>query len=651
MKYVVFDLETTTRAPEPHFSATPHGRFNEIVMAGFLGPGIGIVTVDGARLDTMVDILADTEVIVGHNVKFDILHLCAQLGSNPGQLAHMHGRNIRLWDTSIAEYVIESQRVRMPSLDKCAAKYHAPLKDATVSDLIKSGVCPSEINPVLLRKYLEGDLIATEQVFLHQYRIAKEMGLLKVIWSTMEALWATTEMQYNGMAVSIPVLNRYESEWCARVEAIDIELREFSGSVDVCRDYPSFSFDSPTDLSCFLFGGSRKVSERVEAGLYKNGNPRYKTITKSITYAGLGLVPDPEKETKRDGVYSVDDSVLEKLSGHHPCVSLLREKRHLSKLLGTYGKPIRTKVVDGVLHGQLHHNVTGTGRLSSSDPNMQNMPNHEFKRCFVSRYGPNGLILEVDFDQLEMIGLAIMSKCPVLTSDIRDGRDMHIELFKEMFGRVPTKSERKDFKPLSFGLVYGAGAYTLAANSGMSLGEVKRFIKVFYDRYFGVAAWHKQQIEEAKANRKPSARRDAHGVPLGKYEYVSPFGRRYTFYEYRNDRGEYSFSPPELKNWPVQGAATADVVPFLLGRLFRFLYSHWYEGYMFSGKIAMINTIHDSIMFDVRNETAANELAEALRIFFSDARRMVQEYYDVNQPLEYSVGIECGPNWFDKKEI
>ncbi len=661
MKYTVFDLETTMRAPDPHFSASPHWPGNEVVMAGGLDQD-GNLTIEDYPDAAALSSILDTDLIVGHNVKFDLLYGARVIHRRPIDLAHgrlplrpdsggrgpvVSDRKIRLWDTSIVEYILRNHRMRMPSLDVVAKQRGTPTKDATVSDLIKSGMCPSKIDRDMLAHYLEGDLVATREIFLQQYKEVYDRKLDKVVWATMEALWATTEMQHNGMAVDLSVLRLHEQSWDARLAAIDTELSSLCKLVDVFATDPEFSWGSNHDLSRLLFGGTKNGVVKESVGYYKNGRPKFKNVTKLRIFTGLGLTPKSGSETSRAGIFSVDDKSLSAHSGKSKVVDLLLERRALAKLGSTYGNAIRTKSIANVLYGQLHHNVTGTGRLSSSDPNLQNMPNHEFKRCFVSRFGATGRLVEVDFDQLEMVGLAVISGCPVLTDDLKHGRDMHVELYKSMYGRVPTKSERKAFKPLSFGLVYGAGAKTLCENSGMPLTEVKRFIKVFYDRYVGVKAWHDSQLSDSLAGREPSALRDTFGVPLGKFSYTLPTGRCYDFYEYRNERGDYSFSPPELKNWPVQGFATADVVPFLVGRLFRTLFSCFGNDH----KILLINTIHDSILFDCKDDDAVEELRRFCIEFFGHARKLVEVYYGVNQPLEYHVGIESGPNWYDKKEI
>lgn len=649
MHYTVFDLETTTKAPPPHFAASPHWDDNCIVVAGFKHSDTGTHLFRDPKSVDLIHQMTRTGLLIGHNIKFDILHAAKRCAVHPlrllGKVAT--GTKILLWDTSIAEYLLANHRLRMPSLDTCATRHGTPLKEAAVGALIKSGRCPSTIDPNMLDEYLKGDLEATEAVFLRQYVACLDRGLLNVVWATMEALVATTEMQYNGMHVDLAVLRGIEESLDTRVKELDAELRYVCTGTDVFDADDFFSFTSNLDVSRLLFGGTKSITVREVVGTYKNGKTKYQNVARDVTYKGFGLTPTPGTETKRAGIYSVDDDAL-KPHAEHPVVGRLLELRELSKLLGTYAQPVRTRVISGRLHGELHHNVTGTGRLSSSNPNLQNMPNHHIKRCFTSRYGVSGVILEMDFDQLEMIGLAVMSGDEQLIDDIAHGKDLHTELYRDMFGRNPTKPERKAFKPLSFGLVYGAGAKTLAANSGQSLAVCKRFIEVFYRRYPGVKEWHELLVHDANVGRVPSSKRDDRGTPLGAYNYRLPTGREYTYYEYTNDRGTQSFSPPELKNWPVQGFATADVVPFLLGRLARKL-SDWFSD--LNPRVVMINTIHDSIMFDCENETTALVLAKNLKDFFKSARKMVEDYYGVNQPLDFSVGIELGSNWYDKKEI
>jgi DNA polymerase I-like protein with 3'-5' exonuclease and polymerase domains len=214
-----------------------------------------------------------------------------------------------------------------------------------------------------------------------------------------------------------------------------------------------------------------------------------------------------------------------------------------------------------------------------------------------------------------------------------------------MYGRTPTKEERKKFKSLSFGLVYGAGAKTLAENAGCSVGDAKKFIEVFYTRYKGVAKFHKGIQEDAVKGRKLTKEHTAKGEPRGAYLKRMPTGRMYLFKEYDNEwKGGASFSPTELKNWPVQGFATGDIVPHMVGVIVKLLYEAGADHYALP-----IMTVHDSIVFDVRQDHL-DKFIKACHNVLKNTTPIVERHFDITMPVSLSVGCSFGPTWGDQVE-
>jgi DNA polymerase I-like protein with 3'-5' exonuclease and polymerase domains len=261
----------------------------------------------------------------------------------------------------------------------------------------------------------------------------------------------------------------------------------------------------------------------------------------------------------------------------------------------------------------------------------------------VSRYGDDGILLELDYSQLEMVGLAFISNDKQLIDDINNGRDMHRELYRGMYGRYPTDAERKPFKRFSFLLVYGGGVTTLMAQSGCNRATAKKFIDTFYERYKGVKEYHAAIVKQAESEKQVHYVADKSG-PQYTYTFVSPTKRKYIFTAYENEyKGGLSFSPTELKNWPIQGFATGDVVPMMVGLLQRKLEE---LGVVQKQQAALVMTVHDSVILDVRPEVMYI-VASAAKEVLESAPEMIKKYFGIDFPCKLSVGVDAGFNWQD----
>jgi len=254
------------------------------------------------------------------------------------------------------------------------------------------------------------------------------------------------------------------------------------------------------------------------------------------------------------------------------------------------------------------------------------------------------VLVEFDFNQLEVAVLAHVTKDAQLIADISGGKDIHSELFYDMNKRYPDDAERKWFKRLTFGLIYGAGATTLAENAGCDYGVAKKFIETFYTRYPGVKDWNEVMSRTADTFGK-------HGISeAGLYSvtrnwiHTSETGRRYVFNEYKSTYGdrEYTFSPTELKNYPVQGLATGDIVPMMLGILFRKLVK--------DTGVYLVNTVHDSIMLDVHN-TALDEVIKEVRDTLNNTHVYYKQTFGIPLALKLTAGCSVGPNWFSTEKV
>lgn len=638
--YCVVDVETTRNGPKDR-DGTPFDNHNKIVLAGTKMGG------KEAILSTVAPISMtnpDISLLVGHNITFDLHYLRKHGGIKDEFL-----RTCNLWDTQLAEYLLSAQRTSYAKLDDLSEQYGGNKKDERVTAMFAEGMGADKVPMSMLIPYLKADLENTEKVFIEQFKLAQKHDLIPLIKTQMDALLATQEMTYNGLAIDRPLLIEGGAALAMEVSELHKKI------VEQAAPYvTSFNPDSPKQVSLLLFGGEEQVVENEQVGVYKNGKPKWKKKTRILKNAGLGLKPQTRPNSL--GYFSTDDKVLTHLHNEHLTGSLankltgmLLEYRDKSKQLTTYWAGLLPLVgADGLIHHSLNHTVARTGRLSSSKPNLQNVTNGPIKEVFVSRWGHEGYVVEADFKQLEMVELAIVSGDKQLIHDIERGVDMHDALFIEMHGRKMKKEERKSFKRCSFALVYGAGAGGVAEQGGISKHEAQRFITTFYNRYPGVRDYHDSLIDMAKEYRSSGGLKDTEtGLPVGEFVYTSPHSkRRYWFREYPTEWGSINFSPTELKNYMVQGGATGDKVPLCIGKLYRVLKNHP----RLADRCLMVNTVHDSVMFDVHRDV----VDEALVVIKETMERTPEFYaeaFGYVMPLPLKVELSMGPNWLDQIEV
>ena len=280
----------------------------------------------------------------------------------------------------------------------------------------------------------------------------------------------------------------------------------------------------------------------------------------------------------------------------------------------------------------------------------------KIRECFTSRFD-KGMLLEADFSQLEIIALAHLSGDPTMKEDIIEGTDLHTVRAAQMYAKSPhavTPQERQIAKVFSFQLQYGAGATSMAASCGVGVNIAKKFIASYYERYPEVKAWQEKVAEEYGARRMPSQRVTPKGVTAGMGWHHSITGRRYVMYEddnpYAGQRkwGEAAkepatnFSPTKMKNYPVQGFATGDIVPMVLGEVFEMvMITKWRDRYK------LINTVHDSILFDISpaNDEELLQFCTYLKRTMEGAPSLLKKHFNIDFELPLKVDISIGKNW------
>ena len=265
------------------------------------------------------------------------------------------------------------------------------------------------------------------------------------------------------------------------------------------------------------------------------------------------------------------------------------------------------------------------------------------KECFTTRF-ENGKIVNADFSQLEVVGLAILSLDQQLIDDIKSGRDMHVVRAAELLGiaeSAVTKQQRQLAKMLSFQLQYGSGARNMAEQNKIHINLAKKFIEQYYERYKDVKRWQDYVRESVVASRRVEGHTKG-GYPRGVGTYRSPSGRAYSFYEYDPMGGwqkDPSFSPTEMKNYPCQGFSTGDVMALYRSQVMRQLLP-----YMFTN-ILFINSVHDSVMFDCDSEESVAICKKVLYNMCKELPMLLTKRFGIEVPLEFNIDVETGSSW------
>ncbi len=332
----------------------------------------------------------------------------------------------------------------------------------------------------------------------------------------------------------------------------------------------------------------------------------------TVLFEELGL---PHGRKTKTG-YSTDASVLEKLAVHHEMPALIVEYRNLAKLLSTYIDKLKVLIDErtGRVHTSFNQTVTTTGRLSSSNPNLQNIPirgeeGSRIREAFVAEAG--SVFLFADYSQIDLRVLAHYSQDPALLKAFRQGEDIHARTAAEIFGVSPlliTPEMRRVAKSINFGIVYGMSSFGLANQLQISRGEAQRFIERYFRLYTGVQQFMHDIVEQAKQDG-----------------YVSTLlnRRRYLPEIKATDKARREFAERAAINTPIQGTA-ADIIKLAMLRVNDLLKSR-------SGvRCRMVLQIHDELVFEVE-QTACSAVRD-------DIRGCMEQALPLDVPLVVNMG-------------
>ena len=619
-------------------------------------------------------ILDETKILIGHNIKFDLSWLLEAGFTYTGNV----------YDTMIAEYVLNRGVRKSLTLLMCCQRRKLDAKDDAVKEYMDRGVSFENIPAEIVEQYGKIDVAITRQLFDSQMadlRTDKHKGLLKTIKVMNEFLIVLTDMERNGINVNLDDLKQVEKEYRAEFaylkQKIDKIVYDKMGDTKI-------NLGSPEQLSWLIY--SKKPKDKHEwakifnTGVDKftkknkkrpkfsfaqfrtlvanNSEPIHKTIASQCLHCnGKGVI----RKVKVDGtpykkyskcdechgegfvyakmaklagfnqrprsVYDVSDSgfktdrlTLNKIAGEaegefREFIDAILRHNAISTYLNTFVEGLQNFTNDnGLLHPKFMQAVTATGRLSSRDPNFQNQPRggtFPIRKVIQSRF-EGGQIIEVDFAQLEFRTAVFLAQDKQGMEDIKNKIDVH-RFTADIIGVSRQDAKAHTFKPL-----YGGTTGT---------DDEKKYYKTFAEKYKDITKWHEELQTQAITYKRIK-------LPTGR-EYAFPYAERMPW-------GGSSYGT-QIKNYPVQGLATADIVPLACIKIYKLMNEQ-------KVKSLLINTVHDSIVADVY----PGEQAVMSKIFDQGTASVIpalKEYYGINFNVPLDTEIKMGYDWLNMKEV
>lgn len=533
-----FDTETTGLDPND----------SELVGVSFsFRAGEALFMILPENYDDCVNILKDfkpffeddTRLKIGQNLKFDIAIL------------KWYNIDVRgpLFDTMLAHYLIEPDlRHNMDFLSETYLEYKPVPIEALIGKKGKNQLSMREVDTTLLKDYASEDADITLQL--------KEVFAPKLEESNVKELFEDIEvplvpvlasMEFEGVRLDSEVLKEYSVQLGEEIADTEKKIFEVSGE--------EFNIASPKQLG-------------------------------EILYEKLKVTDKPAKtQTKQ---YSTSEDVLVKLLNRHPVIQMILDYRSLAKLKSTYVDtlPVLVSKRDKRIHTSFNQAVAATGRLSSNNPNLQNIPirtqrGREIRKAFVPR-NENYVLLSADYSQIELRIIAELSGDKSMLEAFREGEDIHTATAARVYGvnrSDVTQEMRRNAKTVNFGIIYGISAFGLSERLNIPRGEAADIIRAYFEQYSGIKKYMDDTIAFARE----------HG-------YVKTIkGRRRYLRNINSSNGTVrGFAERNAINAPIQGSS-ADMIKIAMINIFNEI-----NRYHFRSR--MILQVHDELVFDVHRD-------------------------------------------------
>ena len=527
-----------------------------------------------SMLNKFLPIFSNKEkTIVGHNIKFDLSFLARY---------DIEIEN-KLWDTMIAHYLIEpEQNHSMDYLSDVYLNYN-PI---AIEELIGKGRAQISMHDVPVEKvkeYAAEDADITIQFYDKFYPLIIENQLEKLFHEIeMPLVRVLSKMESNGVKIDIEGLRQISDEQAKEIREIENKIYEIAGT--------SFNIGSPKQLGEILF-------EKLN-------------------------IKAPAKKTKT-GQYPTGEEILQKIVNENPIVQNILDYRSLTKLKSTYvdALPSLVNLNDGLIHTSYNQAITATGRLSSNNPNLQNIPvrtekGREIRKAFVPR-DENHILLAADYSQIELRIIAHLSGDAVMQDAFRSGRDIHTDTASRVYNVAiedVTKEMRRNAKAVNFGIIYGMSAFGLAERLGISRSEASQIIKNYFKEYIGIQEYIDKQVDFAKQ----------HGyveTMLGRRRYLKDINAGNSVVR--------NFAERNAINAPIQGTS-ADMIKIAMANIHNEMIDN-------NLKSQMILQVHDELVFDVHKEE--------LDFLSNIVKDKMINALPLNVPIE--VNLNTGTNWLE----
>ena len=529
-----------------------------------------------AQADLFKAIFAKESTIkIAQNIKYDM------------SVLRNYGIEIKgaTYDTMLAHYLIEPEKRH--GMDALALAYLS-YEPMSIENLIgKKGAKQGNMREVelnLIKEYAAEDADITLQLkpFLDKQLTTnpKAVQLLHEVEMPLARVLSTIECE--GVNLDVPFLQEMSKTLEADSKAVQEKIFATAGQ--------EFNIASPKQLGEILF-------EKLKL--------------------------DPKAKKTKTGQYMTGEEVLSKLEAEHEIASLILDFRELQKLKSTYvdALPALISPKTGRIHTSFMQAVTATGRLSSKDPNLQNIPirtvrGREIRKAFIPR-DENHLILSADYSQIELRIMAAFSKDESMLDAFNNGLDVHKATAAKVF-HVPleevTSDMRRKAKTVNFGIIYGVSAFGLAAQLAISRTEAKEIIDQYFVEFPKVKTFMDQSITDARENGYVE-------TVLGRRRYL-----RDILSANMNERG---FAERNAINAPIQGSA-ADMIKVAMIQIQNFLERE-------NLKSKMILTVHDELVFDAHKDEV-----DYLKV---QINKIMCEAMDLGVAMETGIGV--GENWLE----
>lgn len=568
---VCFDTETTGLNP---LTAELVGiAFSWEVGKGFYIP----FPEDKTAAQTLIEILRpffEDENIqkIGQNLKYDIKVLAKYNISVKG----------KLFDTMLAHYLINpDMRHNMDILAETYLNY-TPI---SITELIgKKGKNQLSMREVPLEKQTEYAVEDADITLQLKEHFEKELGEANTqnLFDDIEIplVRVLAAMELEGINLDVPFLNALAEDLNNDIETLVAKIYEVAGE--------EFNIASPKQLGIILF-------------------------------EKLKLVDKPKKT--KTGQYKTGEDILSALAKEHEIIRDILEYRGLSKLKSTYvdALPLQVEEATGRVHTDYMQTVAATGRLSSNNPNLQNIPirterGRQVRKAFIPR-NEEYTLLAADYSQIELRIIAALSEEETMIEAFKNGEDIHASTASKVFN-VPldevTREQRSNAKTVNFGIIYGVSAFGLSNQTDLSRGEAKELIDTYYETYPKLKAYMSKQVDFARDNGYVS-------TILGRRRYLKDINSRNAVVRGAAERNAV--------NAPIQGSA-ADIIKIAMINIFNKLEAGNY-------KSKMLLQVHDELVFDIYKP----ELEDMKTLIKTE----MENAFKMEVPLD--VEVDTGNNW------